>query len=419
MPIDVMGSLLKGQDFKRNKLVNQALQADMGQKQATNQALQGVETAYQSGKGVHVALRALALKNPQAAQVLKPLLEQADAGRSKAYFNDIVAAQTFAFDDPATARQMILTGRDKLDPDQEKVYFEGANQLLKMNDDELLENLFKAVDHGAQMGFVPTNETLSGKNAKALLEKLKIENESRKAATGEAAQKTAEKAQITAEEKHQLERDKFNQAVIEFNAEQKAGAPAPTGYEWNEAGTELQPITGGPVDRKEKEKVQKGIRSASRAIKKSVVVRNSVTAALSQISMYSTGMMSKSLQKLGGTQAVNMQARLDTITANVAFGELEQMRLASPTGGAVGNVSDTEMKLFGAALGSLDIRQTGDQLKENLETIGRIYTKLLEGAKLDYKDLAGVDAGPQEGDTAANAEGKRIVFRNGTWEDLQ
>jgi hypothetical protein len=70
-----------------------------------------------------------------------------------------------------------------------------------------------------------------------------------------------------------------------------------------------------------------------------------------------------------GTPAYTLRQLLTTIQANVGFDRLQQMREASPTGGALGQVSDSENRLLQATAGSLDPKQSADQLARNLRRI--------------------------------------------------
>jgi len=65
----------------------------------------------------------------------------------------------------------------------------------------------------------------------------------------------------------------------------------------------------------------------------------------------------------------NFRAELDTLKANIAFGELTAMREASKTGGALGQVSDKEGSLLQAALGALDMTQSPENFKKQLQKI--------------------------------------------------
>lgn len=73
------------------------------------------------------------------------------------------------------------------------------------------------------------------------------------------------------------------------------------------------------------------------------------------------------LDKFPGTSARDLQSNLDSIKANLGFQTLQAMRDASPTGGALGQVSDIENKLLQSTLASLEIGQSPKQLISNLK----------------------------------------------------
>lgn len=79
---------------------------------------------------------------------------------------------------------------------------------------------------------------------------------------------------------------------------------------------------------------------------------------------------------------------VDTLKANVAFDRLQKMRDNSKTGGALGQVSEKELRLLEANLASLD--PTSREFKNNLETVRRTYERIIdieqgpEGGSLNY-----------------------------------
>jgi len=75
------------------------------------------------------------------------------------------------------------------------------------------------------------------------------------------------------------------------------------------------------------------------------------------------------LSALPETDAGVLARYLETIKANVGFRALQEMRDNSPTGGALGNVSELELKQLNAVKGSLEIRTTAEQLLETLDTV--------------------------------------------------
>lgn len=96
--------------------------------------------------------------------------------------------------------------------------------------------------------------------------------------------------------------------------------------------------------------------------------REAATKLLGKVSGWNTGMGSL-LGSIPATDATDFAAELDTLKANIAFNELAQMRAASKTGGALGAVSDKEMRLLESALGAINPRQSPDQFKAQLQQI--------------------------------------------------
>lgn len=78
----------------------------------------------------------------------------------------------------------------------------------------------------------------------------------------------------------------------------------------------------------------------------------------------------------------DLKAKLDTIAGNIAFTTLNKMRQNSPTGGAVGQVSDRDMALLASVKGALTQAQSPKQLKETLKRLDELYTKV-EGYDAD------------------------------------
>jgi hypothetical protein len=95
-------------------------------------------------------------------------------------------------------------------------------------------------------------------------------------------------------------------------------------------------------------------------------VKRAIGQALPNINVWTAGYMGVPLSKLPGSQAADLRATLDTIEANIAFDRLQQMRQSSPTGGALGSVSERELDLLAAAMASLKQSQSPELLRSNL-----------------------------------------------------
>lgn len=101
-------------------------------------------------------------------------------------------------------------------------------------------------------------------------------------------------------------------------------------------------------------------------------VMETVDNALENVSGWTSGLGSL-LSKVPATKARDFQKQLDTIKANIGFQELQAMRAASPTGGALGQVAVQELEYLQAVLGSLDAAQSPTQVRENLEAVKQHY----------------------------------------------
>ena len=75
------------------------------------------------------------------------------------------------------------------------------------------------------------------------------------------------------------------------------------------------------------------------------------------------------LSGLPGTKSLNFKSELDTLKANIAFGELTAMREASKTGGALGQVSNIELGLLESSLGALNRAQSPEDFKVQLKKV--------------------------------------------------
>jgi hypothetical protein len=97
-------------------------------------------------------------------------------------------------------------------------------------------------------------------------------------------------------------------------------------------------------------------------------IRQSVAELKNKITNWTAGAGS-ALSGIPATPARNFKAELDSLKANIAFGELAEMRAASKTGGALGAVSERELALLESTLGALDQGQSPQNLSAQLDRI--------------------------------------------------
>ena len=90
-----------------------------------------------------------------------------------------------------------------------------------------------------------------------------------------------------------------------------------------------------------------------------------IEQALKNTGLLSTGFASIS-KFAPGTPARQLEESLKPILGEAAFGRLQQMRDASKTGGALGQVSERELGLLESAMGALSTSQNESQFRSNL-----------------------------------------------------
>ena len=82
------------------------------------------------------------------------------------------------------------------------------------------------------------------------------------------------------------------------------------------------------------------------------------------------------LSELPASTARKLQGEIDTIISNLTFDKLQSIREDSPTGGAVGQVSDRDMKLLGSTVAALDPMDDLDTFLERLDRIERQFINM-------------------------------------------
>jgi hypothetical protein len=81
-----------------------------------------------------------------------------------------------------------------------------------------------------------------------------------------------------------------------------------------------------------------------------------------------------------GSARRTAEERVKTIKANIGFDRLQQMRNESPTGGALGNVSNFEVELLQSVLGSINLDQRPDAILAQLTRLDKIYGDIMRKA---------------------------------------
>ena len=108
-------------------------------------------------------------------------------------------------------------------------------------------------------------------------------------------------------------------------------------------------------------------------------------------SIFSTAAKAYALTGVSQTPRANMEEALAPIIANTGFDKLQAMRDASPTGGALGQVSNIELAALQKSLASISLNQSPELFEANLKKIQKHYSNMIKLMSADgseeIKDL--------------------------------
>jgi hypothetical protein len=194
--------------------------------------------------------------------------------------------------------------------------------------------------------------------------------------------------------------------LVEVNTGSEVGT-IPQGYElFTDPATgarSLRPIAGGPEDRSKADAA-----AAADQTQKSNLLTEDIgraKAIINESPWLTTGLLGGILKSWGGTPAADTAALLDTIGANIAFDRLQAMRDSSPTGGALGQVTERELALLQATAGAIAQSQSAEQLLFNLTRLEQQISEVVNG--------------PQGGQPAAPPPGQPVVIDGFTIEAIE
>lgn len=118
-----------------------------------------------------------------------------------------------------------------------------------------------------------------------------------------------------------------------------------------------------------------------------------------------TGISGKVAGNIAGSAASDYDAVLQSVGSNIAFDRLQAMRDASPTGGALGAVSDTEIGLLKSSIAALDRNQSPPQILRNIGIVRQVYGDIQR--KLDAYPPEAKAAGDNMAPAGAPKAGER------------
>jgi hypothetical protein len=169
------------------------------------------------------------------------------------------------------------------------------------------------------------------------------------------------------------EQREFRMALAALSAQQRSAT--------NALQQQLLQTRIDDLNAKQEDKAAAAKLKQDQALNHAAKVITDVQEATGLVNGMTTGLTGKTSSLVPGTDAYNLNQRLLTIKANLGFDRLQQMRDASPTGGALGQVAVQELNALQSTVGSLEIGQDRKELVKNLEKIDHHYQNWIRTTK--------------------------------------
>lgn len=179
----------------------------------------------------------------------------------------------------------------------------------------------------------------------------------------------------------------------------------------------LAPMQGGPEFDKIDKAGKADLNNTNHKNAQAKLVTEDIDRAIAQIQADPTltaGLGGQLTSGVGGTPGANAKALLDTITANTSLDTLQAMRDASPTGAAMGRVTNQEMTATGQASGNLSQPQSASQLVDNLKRLKDHKLDVIHGGPLNGRPVAGPARSYEKTATLGD---RKLIARGGKWID--
>lgn len=157
----------------------------------------------------------------------------------------------------------------------------------------------------------------------------------------------------------------------------------------------------------EKEKARPKIRMALlRGQARIGRVESTIDNILPKVNLFTAGFAGSKMANTPGTPAHDLAKNLGTIKAIAGFDELQALRDSSPTGGALGQVSERELEFLQSVVANIENSQSPEQLRENLEIFRQASREAWANVRAAYEQDYGVTM-PESGGQRGQGGGSR------------
>lgn len=216
-------------------------------------------------------------------------------------------------------------------------------------------------------------------------------------------------------------RDKRSGQIVGY--EMKGGDPSADQRPSADGG--LEPIPGSKLDLEVGAMKSKALSSMEALESQHAIVEDNLSRAIEQVEAnpnLMAGLGGNLLSAVPGTPAYDLAEKLKTIKANVGFDRLQAMRDASPTGGALGQVTERELAFLQATIGSLEQAQSAEELVYNMkrlqEFLANSKNARLQAFASDFGEGVPSDVSPEAPALSDGGEAPDLRPSDDGWTDF-
>ena len=160
-------------------------------------------------------------------------------------------------------------------------------------------------------------------------------------------------------------------------------------------------IPGGPADTSQAEAASAETKVAGADIVLNALDRAETLVRGAPFYDPAVGLGSGITENIRGSTTNNYLEVIKPIEASIGFDRLQRMRDESPTGGALGQVSERELALLAGSIASLGTAQDADNVLKNIKIIRDVYSEIMRKAAA-YPNAAKYGFAPGNGEPTAS-----------------